>query len=660
MVVLENIQMQKLTKLQFFFAQNILAKKMKSSVNYKFKLFRKPGHQEMEKFSQLNLTQKTADGLAKCNFVQMTDIQKQAIPIILEGRDLLGTAKTGSGKTLAFLVPVLELLSQHQWDPKNDGLGALIITPTRELSMQIFEVLRKIGQFHSFSAGLVTGGNKFEEERKSIGRMNILIATPGRLLQHLDQSNDFFTDNLKLLVLDEADRILDMGFRKVLDAILAGLPKTRQTLLFSATQTNSVQDLARLSLKEPVAIVNTVAFDRGSEQTVTPARLSQYYLECKLNEKLNILYSFVKTHLKTKIIVFVSSCKQVRFLYEAFCKLQPGIPVLHLHGKQKQPKRFGIFEEFCRKKFALLFATDIAARGLDFPMIDWVIQADCPEDVDTYIHRVGRTARYEASGQSLLLLLPSEKEALLKLLTGKKIPIESIEMNPSQLVCIDNQLAQMCAKYPEIKYLAQRSIISYARSVFLNGNKAIFQVQNLPFEEYAVAIGLPSAPKLKFVKSMNEAKNASKDLGKVTMPSSKQAASLDESTQESESDLDDILVMRRSNHEIDEQSLPDNSHIIQSKKSLTIAGKKRNILKKFVPDERTHVLFDDEGEEHEAFPFERLSHVEPLHIQNHLSTQALDLHEADQDDKEEERQRKRNKKYQKKNKQKQTNDDIDD
>lgn len=211
-------------------------------------------------FSDLPLSEPTASGLASSHFKTLTDIQSRAIGHALKGRDILGAAKTGSGKTLAFLIPVLENLYRKQWS-EHDGLGALILSPTRELAIQIFEVLRKIGRYHTFSAGLIIGGKSLKEEQERLGRMNILVCTPGRMLQHLDQTAMFDVFNLQMLVLDEADRILDMGFQKTVDAIVGHLPKERQTLLFSATQTKKVSDLARLSLQDPeyVAVHETAS-----------------------------------------------------------------------------------------------------------------------------------------------------------------------------------------------------------------------------------------------------------------------------------------------------------------------------------------------------------------------------------------------------------------
>ena len=280
-----------------------------------------------------------------------------------------------------------------------------------------------------------------------------------------------------------------------MNAIIEHLPQERQTLLFSATQTKSVKDLARLSLKDP----EYVAVHEASE-SATPTNLTQKYAVIDLPQKLDVLFSFLKSHVKSKILVFVSSCKQVRFIHESFCKMQPGIPLLCLFGKQKQPKRMAIFEQFCRKQSACLIATDIAARGLDFPAVDWVIQVDCPENAETYIHRVGRTARYEALGNGFLLLTPSEEAGMVKEFEKKKIPVQKIKVNPSRTTSVKGALQAYCSQYPEMKYLGQKCFISYMRSVFLQANKDIFNVQALPAEEFAESLGLPGAPKISFVK----------------------------------------------------------------------------------------------------------------------------------------------------------------
>ncbi|XP_041088530.1 probable ATP-dependent RNA helicase DDX10 [Polyodon spathula] len=259
---------------------------------------------EAVKFSDFPLSKKTLKGLWEAQYRLPTEIQKQTIGLALQGKDVLGAAKTGSGKTLAFLIPVLECLFRQQWTA-DDGLGALIISPTRELAYQTFEVLRKVGKNHEFSAGLIIGGKDLKSETERIHRTNIIICTPGRLLQHMDETMSFHASNLHILVLDEADRILDMGFADTVNAIVENLPKTRQTLLFSATQTKSVKDLARLSLKDPEYV-----WVHEKAKFSTPATLEQNYVVCELHQKVNMLFSFMKSHLNRKVIVFFSSCKE--------------------------------------------------------------------------------------------------------------------------------------------------------------------------------------------------------------------------------------------------------------------------------------------------------------------------------------------------------------
>jgi ATP-dependent RNA helicase DDX10/DBP4 len=271
----------------------------------------------------------------------------------------------------------------------------------------------------------------------------------------MDQTVGFDADNLQLLVLDEADRILDMGFKKTLTALLNHLPKTRQTLLFSATQTDSVSDLARLSLTDP-AHIGVSSDPTSSSLSTMPKNLEQNYLLAPLEQKLSILWSFIKTHLQSKTIVFLSSCKQVRFVFETFCRMHPGVPLLHLHGKQKQSARLTVYQRFTGTSHAVLLATDIAARGLDFPAVDWVLQLDAPEDAETYIHRVGRTARYESKGRALLFLLPSEEEGMKAALQKKGIEVAKIKNRPSKTQDIQNQLQSLAFQDPEIKYLGQR------------------------------------------------------------------------------------------------------------------------------------------------------------------------------------------------------------
>lgn len=448
-------------------------------------------------FADLPLSRRTAQGLAEAGFEHCTPIQAAAIPHALAKRDVLGAAKTGSGKTLSFLVPALELLWREKWSAL-DGLGALIVSPTRELALQIFDVLRQVGKHHTFSAGLITGGKKeFREEQSRVCTMSLLVATPGRLVQHLEQTAGFDVSSCRILILDEADRILDLGFADQVDTILASLPADdRQTMLFSATQTRSVQDLARLSLRQPeyVAVNDKAAH-------VTPAKLAQHYCVCPLEQKLDVLFSFIKAHLKSKAIVFLATCSQVRFVYECFRGLQPGVPLMCLHGKHKQARRTSTYLDFVRKPAAFLLATDIAARGLDFPDVDWVIQLDCPEDAAMYIHRVGRTARYTAAGRSLLFLLPTEERPMLQVLAKARVPaLGKLNMNPRKRISVTQRAGNIVAANPQIKQLANKAFTSYLRSVHLMPNKRVFPSANaLHQDAFATSLGLATKPVLNFL-----------------------------------------------------------------------------------------------------------------------------------------------------------------
>ncbi|CAE7217687.1 DDX10 [Symbiodinium pilosum] len=439
-------------------------------------------------FRDLPISQRTLRGLEASKYTKMTEIQSGAIPLALFGRDILGEARTGSGKTLAFLVPTVECLYRQNWS-KMDGLGAVIVSPTRELAYQIYQVLINVGQEHEISAGCIVGGRSLSEEQQAVSNMSVLVATPGRLLQHLDESPGFDSSALLMLVIDEADRILDFGFQETIHNILGHLPTQRQTLLFSATLHSSVHKLGRAALRSP-----EVVSVHHNAKSRTPETLKQIYMVVPLEKKVDTLFSFLRSHSQKKTIVFVSTCKQVRFLYEAFKKLKPGPAVMELHGRQSLTKRMLIFQQFMERERAVaLVCTDIAARGVDFPAVDWVVQADCPDTVDSYIHRVGRTARYESTGKSALFLLPSEKPFVDKL-TQARVSLKAIAAKQSKVVSIQQKLASVLAESGDIRHLAQRAFASYIRSVRLMKDKDVFDIQALSKEAFAESLGLADVP----------------------------------------------------------------------------------------------------------------------------------------------------------------------
>jgi len=553
---------------------------------------------DITQFDDIPLSSRTRRGLEEAKFYEPTQIQREGIPLGLCGQDILGAAKTGSGKTLAFLIPVLEKLWRERWSSL-DGLGALLISPTRELAYQTFEVLRKVGKYHDFSGGLVIGGKDLKVEQNHILRTNIVVCTPGRLLQHMDETPNFDCGNLKVVVLDEADRILDLGFKAAMNAIIENLPKDRQTLLYSATQTKSVQDLARLSLKNPKYIST---YEMSA--TITPMQLTQSYIVCELPQKLCVLYSFLHNHTKFKTIVFFSSCKQVKFTYEAFRRLRPGVPLMALYGKQKQLRRVAIYNDFCHREFAVLLCTDIAARGLDFPAVHWVVQADCPEDANTYVHRAGRTARFEKDGQALLFLLPSEEEKFVEQLQAKKVPINKIEVNPKKLRPIQGKLEAFCAQDGEMKHWAQRSFISYVRSVYLQSNKEVFNVHLLPMNEYALSLGLVQPPKVRFLqKAKKKFTNKDSDVDSdVNFEGNDFKSETDDETDiattsfnfqqdEKHPEDEDFLTVKKTMHPIEVTVEDSIKETRKRKMSSRISQAKKLVNKKLKLN--THVVFDD-------------------------------------------------------------------
>ncbi|XBW35993.1 hypothetical protein QEN19_001568 [Hanseniaspora menglaensis] len=594
-------------------------------------------------FKDLPLSTNMVKGLSDNGFTKMTPIQQHSIPVSLQNWDILASAQTGSGKTLAFLIPILEKLYKKQWS-EYDGLGALVISPTRELAIQTYEVLLKIGKKYNLAAGLVIGGKDLKFEMERIYKMNILICTPGRLLQHMDQSAGFDVSNLQMLVLDEADRCLDMGFKKSLDAIISNLPTERQTLLFSATQSQSLESLARLSLTnyktvEDPTIRNIVSSIKDKDnKTTTPATLQQSYVTVQLPKKLDMLYSFMKTHLKTKMIVFLSSSKQVHFVYETLRKLQPGISLMHLHGRQKQTYRTDVLEKFSKAQHVVLFATDVVARGIDFPAVDWVVQVDCPEDVDTYIHRAGRSARNGKNGKNLLILTPSEEEGMLKRLVNRNIEPKKLNIKESKMRSITNNLQSLLFQDPELKYLAQKAFISYVKSIYVQKDKEVFKFDDLPSEEFAQSLGLPGAPKIKFkgMKSFEkskELKNMSRQLlllknadenGDIISKKDKQVktkidkmferknqtvlsehylnltqpSSKKNKNEEEEEDEDDFMTVKRKNHDLVEEELPE-LLIPTSKRAQKKALSKKQILLNQGSSKK--LVFDDEGNAKPAY-----------------------------------------------------------
>ncbi|MCJ1267760.1 ATP-dependent RNA helicase ddx18 [Lobaria immixta] len=446
---------------------------------------------DAKRFSDLSLSSKTMQAIDDMKFETMTEIQQRGIPPLLAGKDVLGAAKTGSGKTLAFLIPAVEMLSALRFKPRN-GTGVIVVSPTRELALQIFGVARELMAHHSQTYGIVIGGaNRRAEAEKLVKGVNLIIATPGRLLDHLQNTQGFVYKNIKALVIDEADRILEVGFEDEMRQIVKILPKEeRQTMLFSATQTTKVEDLARISLRPGPLYINV---DNAKEHS-TVEGLEQGYVVCDSNERFLLLFSFLKRNLKKKVIVFFSSCNCVKYHSELLNYID--LPVLDLHGKQKQQKRTNTFFEFCNAKQGTLICTDVAARGLDIPAVDWIIQFDPPDDPRDYIHRVGRTARgSNGKGRSLMFLQPSEV-GFLKHLKEARVPLVEFEFPTKRIFNIQSQLEKLIGQNYYLNKSAKDGYRSYLQAYASHSLRSVFDVHKLDLVKVAKSFGFQAPPRV--------------------------------------------------------------------------------------------------------------------------------------------------------------------
>ncbi|CEI87408.1 Putative Dead box ATP-dependent rna helicase [Rhizopus microsporus] len=436
-------------------------------------------------FESLDCCERTKNAIKDLGFEKMTEVQARTIPPLMAGRDVLGAAKTGSGKTLAFLIPAVEILYRLKFKPRN-GTGAVIVSPTRELALQIFGVAKELLKYHQMTFGIVIGGaNRKAEADKLVKGVNLLVATPGRLLDHLQNTRGFVYKNLKALIIDEADRILEIGFEDEMRQIVNILPSERQTMLFSATQTTKVQDLARISLKKGPLYINV----HENRDTSTADGLEQGYVVCDSDRRFLLLFTFLRKNLKKKVIVFFSSCNSVKYHAELLNYID--VPVLALH----QQKRTNTFFEFCNAERGILLCTDVAARGLDIPAVDWIIQFDPPDDPRDYIHRVGRTARAGGQGKSLLFLLPSEL-GFLRYLKHAKVPLNEYQFPSNKIANVQGQLEKLIEKNYYLNQSAKDGYRSYLHAYASFSLKKIFDINNLDLAKVAKAFGFATPPKV--------------------------------------------------------------------------------------------------------------------------------------------------------------------
>ncbi len=363
----------------------------------------------MEKFTKLGLSKELTDALKQFGFKEPTEIQEKAIPLALAGKDIIGGSSTGSGKTLAFSSAIIENLKP------NRRVQALILTPTRELAEQVATVINTFGWNKRLNVLAVYGGVKIESQIKKILLTDIVVGTPGRILDHLNRKT-LRLDNIKFLVLDEVDRMFDMGFSKDVEKIIQQCPRERQTMLFSATISQEIDYLAKKYTKDSIEV--------SVESIVDPSKLKQIYYDVSDNaEKFSLLVHLLKQEKTDFVLVFCETRRTVDLITENL--ISAGIKAKAIHGGLDQKKRLRVLEEFKKDGHGALVCTDVAARGLDIDSVSHVYNYDLPTELKDYTHRIGRTARAGKDGKAIILLSSKDYEKFGSLIQMKTFDIKA-------------------------------------------------------------------------------------------------------------------------------------------------------------------------------------------------------------------------------------------
>ena len=352
------------------------------------------------KFSELNLNDQVLDALDAMRFEECTPIQEKSIPLLLEGRDLIAVAQTGTGKTVAYLLPILNKLSEGGYP--SDAINCIVMAPTRELAQQIDQQMEGFSYFMPVSSVAVYGGNDgilFEQQKKGLTLgADVVIATPGRLIAHLSLG---YVDlsHVSFFILDEADRMLDMGFYDDIMQIVSYLPKERQTIMFSATMPAKIQQLAQNILHDPAEV--KLAVSKPADKIVQAAYI------CHEGQKLGIIQSLFAEQVPERVIIFASSKLKVKEVTKALKRMN--LNVGEMHSDLEQAEREDVMYRFKSGQINILVATDIVARGIDIDDIRLVINYDVPHDNEDYVHRIGRTARANNDGVALTFVNEQEQ-----------------------------------------------------------------------------------------------------------------------------------------------------------------------------------------------------------------------------------------------------------
>ncbi|KAK9812827.1 hypothetical protein WJX72_004361 [[Myrmecia] bisecta] len=461
--------------------------------------------------------------LGQQGFDRATPVQAATIPLFAGHKDVAVDACTGSGKTLAFVIPLVEKLRKLEEPLKKHQVGAVVVSPTRELARQIFNVAEPFIQTVPGMQGmLLVGGTDPREDVNCFKEKGgqVVVGTPGRIADILKRCPAMDLKRVEVLVLDEADRLLDMGFRAQLDAIMARLPRQRRTGLFSATQTEAVEALAHAGLRNPVR-VNVAVKAKPMQQKApagsqseggggagggqadtqrTPSSLSIQYTICESAEKLPQLVKFLQEHEDQKVIVYFLTCACVDF-YAAILGRLPSLKaqaIKALHGRMKQAAREATLAAYTSLQAGCLLCTDVAARGLDIPDVNWIIQFDPPQDPAAFVHRVGRTARMGRSGNALAYLLPKEA-AYVDFLRLRRVPLQPAPALPNAPDLFPS-MRREAETDREIMEKGVKAFVSFVRGYKEHHCKFIFRLAELNLGRLAMAFALLRLPKMQEVK----------------------------------------------------------------------------------------------------------------------------------------------------------------
>lgn len=456
-----------------------------------------------QNWRELPLSDSVLKTIEELKFTYMTPVQAASIPLLLKGKDVAAEAVTGSGKTIAFLVPLLEILQKRKEKWKPTEIGGIIISPTRELAIQINEVLQKfLNNIPNLKQILLVGGTTIAEDADRLkAGANIIVATPGRLEDILSNCKIInlagYVKSLEILILDEADRLLDLGFSTTLDTILLYLPRLRRTGLFSATQTKELQHLIRAGLRNPSLI--TV---KEKPNISTPSNLKNNFVIVNTEYKFSTMIDFIQ-HKGTnlKYMIFLSTCACVDYFNHIVQEMLPSVQVFAIHGKMKN-KRHKIFNEFRNIKNGILICTDVMARGIDILEMDWVLQYDPPCSASNFIHRCGRTARIGNEGNALLFLLETEDAYVDFIKRNQKVEIQQIVLE-SSIISYEKCLKCMRDLQKQDRFLfdkANRAFVSYIQAYNKHECNLILRLKDIDLGKLAMSFGLlrmPRMPELK-------------------------------------------------------------------------------------------------------------------------------------------------------------------